>query len=722
MKIIIVGGGIGGLTAAAALRHHGIDVLVLERADELTEIGAGVQVAANGTIVMRELGLEPALAKVATVPERYDYRDLATGELLYIAPLGATAADWYGAKMYNVHRADLVDILRDALPEECVRLGSAVAGVDHDAEGVTVRLASGELIRGDAVVGADGIHSVVRDLIVGPEEKQFANILMWRALIPRERLQGLDLPVAGNNWFGVQRNIISYWVREDLYSVLAAVPAPEVHRESWTDTSDTAELLRSFEGAEPKVRRMLEAIDSTFITGMYYRDPIPTWTQGRVTLLGDAAHAMVPYLAQGACQAMEDAWTLAVCLERHGSSGIAEALIEYERRRQPRTTRIQAGARFAVKMAHEPDEVSVRARNGRWKGMQRIDPLAQTSWEFAWGHDPVAAMDQPVGDVIGLSSAKEGVRMKRPESQRAFDLWRGAIGQEDIAAGHPGQRAAYDRFLRTQFPSPPDLDVTSIELHGVPTLRVAAPAVTDPGRTLLHFHGGAYVLGSAGSSLEYAGRLSASFDAECFTVDYRLAPEHPYPAAIDDAFAAYRGLLARGVDPGTIILSGESAGGGIALALAQSLDRAGLPAPAGVFAVCPFTDLTLSGPSVLRYSGEDPASHRDSLTVLGASYFQNHEPTDPMVSPLFGDLSGLPPLYLSAVRGEVLESDTTRFAERAKAAGADVTLELVDDSVHVYTLFPFLPEAATTLAAGSRWAAELAPAGLRVGQTRVGGR
>lgn len=707
MKIVVVGGGIGGLTTAIALRHHGIDVHVLERADDLTEIGAGVQIAANGTIVMRELGLEPALASVATVPQRYDYRDLDTGELLYLAPLGEEVAQQYGAVMYNVHRADLIRILRDALPPECLQLSAQVVGIEQDETGASVTLASGEQIRGDAVIGADGIHSIVRDLVVGPEEKQFANILMWRALIPRDRLEGLDLPVAGNNWFGVQRSVITYWVREDLYSVLAAVPATEVQRESWTDTSDTEELLSSFEGAEPTVRALLEAIDSTFITGMYYRDPIERWTYGRVTLLGDAAHAMVPYLAQGACQAMEDAWTLAATVARHGDD-VQKALVEYERRRQPRTTRIQAGARFAVKMAHEPDEASVRARNGRWKGTQRIDPLALTSWEFAWGHDALAAMDQPVADVIGLSSSKEGKQMARPESQRAFDLWRGAIGQEDIAQGHPGQRAAYDRFLRTEFPPPSDVRVERCELNGVASLKVTAPEVTQPRRTMLHLHGGAFVLGSAESSVEYASRLSAAFHAEVFSVDYRLAPEHPYPAAIDDVFAAYRGVLGRGVDPASIILSGESAGGGLALSLALSLDRAGLPRPAGVLAVCPFTDLTLSGPSVATYSGEDPASHRDSLTQLGASYFQGHEPTDPMVSPLFGDLSSLPPLYLSAVHGEVLESDTTRFAELAKVAGADVTLEMIEDSVHVYTLFGFLPEAQRTLSRAAIWADQLA--------------
>ena len=704
MRVAIVGGGIGGLTAALALIRQGIEPIVLERTAQLTEIGAGIQIAANGTLVLRELGLEPALASVATVPLRYDYRDLATGRLLYHAPLGAEAATRYGALMYNVHRADLLALLRGALPDGIVRLGAECVSIAQDSRCATVTLRSGETIEADAVVGADGIHSVVREALHGPEDKQFANIVMWRALVPAARLAGLPLPVAGNYWFGIGRNVISYWVRGDLYSLLAAVPAAEVTRESWTESGDVAELLRSFDGAEPTVQKMLAAVESSFITGMYYRDPAPQWGDGRISLLGDAAHAMVPYLAQGACRAIEDAWILATCLRRHGPAAVPAALAEYELRRRPRTTRLQAMARFSVKMAHEPDEPSVRYRNGRWRGMARIDPLAETSWGFAFGYNILTAAEEPPGNVVGLSAAREGMRMRRPESQRAFDLWKSAIGPDDIARGHVGQRAAYERFLLSQFPAPPDLEVVPDELRGVRVLRVAAPGVTaSGGAAVLHFHGGGYVLGSAAASVEYAGRLSGALEGPCYTVDYRLAPEHPYPAAIDDAFDAYRGFLARGHDPALLFLSGESSGGGLALALAMSLRRAGLPLPAGVIAICPFTDLTLSGSSVMRNSGSDPAAHRDSLSLLAASYFQGHEPTDPLVSPLFGDSAGLPPLFLAAAAGEVLESDASRFAEKAAEAGVDVTYEIVPDSVHVFVLFPFLPEASETLRAVSAW-------------------
>ena len=708
MKVVIVGGGIGGLTTALALLRHGIEPIVLERAPQLTEVGAGVQIAANGTIVLRELGLEPALASVATVPARFDYLELSTGRLLYVAPLGKEAEARYGALLYNVHRADLIDLLANAVPPNVVRLRAECASISQDAEGAYVTLKNGEVIRGDAVIGADGIHSAVRTALRGPEEKQFANILMWRSLIPADRLTGLKLPVAGNNWFGVGRNIVSYWVRKDLYSVLASVPATEVSRESWTQSGDVEQLRRSFAGSEPTVQKMLEAADSTFITGMYHRDPIEHWSSGRIALLGDAAHAMVPYLAQGACQAIEDAWVLATCLKNHGPDGVQDALLEYERRRQPRTTRIQAGARFVVDWAHEPDEARVRQRNGRLKGLSRIDPLAEASWSFAWGHDILKAVKLPPGEVVGLSAAREGKRMARPESQRAFDLWKGVFKPDVIARGDRGQRAAYERFLLEQFPAPASTEVTDVDLHGVSALRVVAAGAGQTA-TVLHFHGGGYVLGSAASSVEYASRLSHALNGPCYTVDYRLAPEHPYPAAFDDAFSAYRGLLAARVDPSTVFLSGESSGAGLALALAAALRRAELPLPAGVIAICPLTDLTLGGPSVMANSGDDPAANRETLSNLVASYFQGHEPTDPMVSPLFADLADLPPVFLAAVEGEVLESDTTRFAQRARTAGANVTLKMVADSVHVFTLFPFLPETAATLEEIGQWSRHLLP-------------
>jgi salicylate hydroxylase len=703
MRVLVVGGGIGGLSTAIALRYQGVDALVLEQTKVLTEIGAGIQIAANAAIVLRQLGLERAIRSVGVKPQSYDYRDLRTGKMLYQAPLGDEAAGRYGAPMYNIHRADLIQILADAVPAEAKRYDARVIDVSQDADGVEVKLQDGTTVCGDALIGCDGIHSVVRRHLRGEEQKHFANILMWRSLIPAEKLEGLNLEERGNYWFGPGRTLITYWVRpKKLYSILASVPAHEVQRESWDDSGDISEMLRSFDDAEPRARKMLEQCPSVFITGMFYRDPVDSWTNGRITLLGDAAHPMVPFLAAGAGQGIEDAWTFAHVLARRPDD-VPGALLEYERRRLPRTTRIQAGARAAVKLMHENDAQRVRDRNGRWKGMARIDPMAETSWGLAWAYNVVKAVERPPGEVLNVTGLREGKRLQRPEGQRAFDLWKYAFRPEDVACGHDGLREAYERFLTKNFPLPDEFSAVKDEFGDVRAWRVAA--VDAPrGNVALHFHGGGYLIGSAKGSLEYASRLAAAIDGACYTVDYRLAPEHPYPAAIDDAVASYRALLALGIPAKSILISGESAGGGLAVALVLALRNAGDPLPAAIFAVAPFADLTLSGPSVRAFNGDDPAANRDLLTFMAASYFQGHEPTDPLVSPLFGDLAGLPPLFVAAAQGEVLLSDATRLAERAQKAGVEVTLRLIEDSVHVYTIFPFLPETKSTMEEVAVWA------------------
>ena len=468
MHVLIVGAGIAGLTAAIALRHKGIDATIIEQAPRLSEIGAGIQIASNGSVVLRELGLEQAVAAKSVIPKSFDMRDIRNGKLLYVSPLGEEGAQRWGAPLYNIHRADLIEILADALPSESVRLGVHCTGFTQDDNGVTVHVEDGDDLHGHVLIAADGIHSVIRKQLFGEDDVHFSNILMWRALIPAEKLEGIDLDERGNYWFGPGRTLITYWIRpKNLYSILASVPSGEVHRESWTESGDIEELRASFADLEPRAQAMMDQIDTAFLTGMFYRDPIDRWTDRRVTLMGDAAHPMVPFLAQGACQGIEDAWVLATMLEHYGEDNLETALEEYEQRRRPRTTRVQSGARAMVKLVHESEPERIKARNGRWKGMQHIDPMTEATWAFVWDYNVLEEVKRPAGEVQGLSATREDKKMERPESQRAFDMWKSAFTAEDVARGHDGMREGYDRFLTTHFPAPDDLSVENAELGGV---------------------------------------------------------------------------------------------------------------------------------------------------------------------------------------------------------------------------------------------------------------
>jgi len=258
-------------------------------------------------------------------------------------------------------------------------------------------------------------------------------------------------------------------------------------------------------------------------------------------------------------------------------------------------------------------------------------------------------------------------------------------GNLDLTADVPTLRAGFDE-LTARIPVPGDVDQRPTTIGGVSAVEVTVGGV-DTTNVILYFHGGVYVIGTAAGSVPLVSDLARRTDAKAFTVDYRLAPEHPFPAAVDDACAAYEGLLADGIDPGQIALVGESAGGGLAIATLLALRERGTPFPSCAFVMSPYVDLTLSGESLLERKADDPILTPDGLRLRVPDYVASGDAADPRVSPIFGDLTGLPPLLIQVGSHEILLSDAVRLAARAARYDVPVTLEVASGVPHVFQGF-----------------------------------
>ena len=577
MRVIIAGGGTGGLAAAIALRKAGIEPLVLEQAPAFTAIGAGLGLYVNAMKALTYLGADAYWRQTAARIDVAEQRGLGDDQLITESSLEPRAAK-YGEPYYCGHRADLLTSLLLALPPECVRTGSRVVAFEETRDDVRVELAGGEEVRGDLLVGADGLRSATRQLLLGEREARFTDVVVWRGLIPREKVPArYDAKIM--SWYGPRRHVLLYPLRHDrhpdsVYSLSAFVPATEVHRESWTASGDLADLRASLAGACPALRDLLAVMDGALITGIYFRDPLETWGSDRVVLLGDAAHPAPPSAGQGAGMALEDAVMLAACLQRAGAGNGRAALREYAFRRKPRTARMLESSRVNLRNSQTSDPAQVRARNGYLRGLERLSPAGAPMQEWLLAHDPVAAARQSAAE-FEQSLAVPGNPMRRPEARRAYDLWRTALTGEHRAAGWLGERAGYAEFVRDRLHPPTGGGpAVTVSCDGTPALLVGrparAPSPDSRAPVVLHLHGGGYALGSAELSLPLAGRLAEAAGGWALVPDYRLAPEHPFPAALDDVLAAYR-WLARQYPRAPVIVSGECAGGGLALSLALAL-------------------------------------------------------------------------------------------------------------------------------------------------------
>jgi salicylate hydroxylase len=348
-RIIIVGGGIGGLTAALALLKRGLDVEVHEQAPELTEVGAGIQVSSNGTQVLYALGLEDALKRVQAIPSRRLIRHWATGETWNWFDLGAAAQKRYGTPHVMVHRGDLHGLLADAvrrLKPSAITLGHRCATVEIGDDSATVSFENGDRLDAGYVIGADGIHSRVRAALFGADKPEFTGAVAWRGLAPMDKLPLHLRQLQGITWLGPHGHVLHYPVRRgELMNFVSFVERDDWQLESWMAQGTRDELAQDFRGWHADVHEMISKIDKPFKWALYVRGPMLRWSRGRVTLMGDACHPTLPFLGQGGVMAIEDGYIVAACIA-HCFNDPDAALHRYEEIRRERTAAV-------VRKSHE---------------------------------------------------------------------------------------------------------------------------------------------------------------------------------------------------------------------------------------------------------------------------------------------------------------------------------------------------------------------------------
>jgi salicylate hydroxylase len=392
-RIAIVGGGIGGLAAAAFLHRAGLPCAVYEQAPELTEVGAGLVAAPNAVRLLRRLGvLDRFLERAVTLEVGWEFRRWEDGRVLSAEDLAGSCERLYGENTYTLHRADLLDAVAQAVPPGTIQLGKRCTAVEVRADGAVLTFADTSQAEAAIVIGADGMHSVVRAAVTEPSPPAYSGLCAFRALVPAERAPGFARRRAQTLWLGPGHHLVHYPISgERAVNLVAFAPAGEFTVESWSATGTTEEFLAEFAGWDPRLRDLIQAAGTPGRWALLDRAPLAHWSRGPVALLGDAAHPMFPFFAQGAAQSIEDAAVLAACLAadiRHP----ARALRRYESLRIARTTRIQQVSHDRARINHLPDGPGQRARD---ESLTAADPLVANDWIY--GYDPAAAEAATMG-------------------------------------------------------------------------------------------------------------------------------------------------------------------------------------------------------------------------------------------------------------------------------------------------------------------------------------
>jgi len=356
LSIAIIGAGMGGLATAAALRRPRIDVTVYEQAAQFARIGAGIQIGCNAMKVLHELGLEQRLRAQSFYPRSWNNRDWRTGEVKFDMIFGESAERKFGAPYLLAHRGDLHAALASAVPDEDVKLSHKLVGLDEVSDGVRLTFANGATAVADAVIGADGVHSQVREILFGASPVNFTGRIAYRTTYPAALLGGQKIDDC-TKWWGEDRHIVIYYVKPDRSEIyfVTSQPEPDFRIESWSAKGDVRELRAAFVGFDRQVENVLAACPDVHKWAIVDRDSLARWADRNVTLLGDACHPMTPYMAQGAAMAIEDAAVLSRCLEGVERDGVTNAFRRFEATRRERTARVQQTSRTNTWLKEKTD-------------------------------------------------------------------------------------------------------------------------------------------------------------------------------------------------------------------------------------------------------------------------------------------------------------------------------------------------------------------------------